>query len=72
MKTFKPFLILVFFSIIQFTLAQNVYIPDENFKNRLIELGIDTNTDGEISYEEAEAKTGELNHLHNKLLMRLV
>lgn len=61
MKTFKPFLILVFFSIIQFTLAQNVYIPDENFKNRLIELGIDTNTDGEISYEEAEAKTGELN-----------
>jgi hypothetical protein len=47
--------------IVQCAFSQNVYIPDENFKNRLIELGIDTNNDGEISYEEAAAVTGELN-----------
>ncbi len=40
--------------------AQIVTIPDENFKNRLIELGIDTDNDGEISYAEAEATTGTL------------
>ena len=35
--------------------AQNVNIPDVNFKNALINWGVDTNVDGEISYAEAEA-----------------
>jgi hypothetical protein len=37
--------------------AQNVNIPDINFKNALIEWGIDTSGDGEISYAEAEARS---------------
>lgn len=37
------------------TTAQNVYIPDIDLKYELIELGIDTNEDNEISYSEAEA-----------------
>lgn len=35
--------------------AQNVFIPDNNFKQRLIDAGFDTNSDSEISYTEAEA-----------------
>ena len=35
--------------------AQNVNIPDTNFKNALISAGVDTNEDGEISYAECEA-----------------
>lgn len=34
--------------------AQIVNIPDVNFKNALIEIGIDTNNDGEIQEGEAE------------------
>ena len=34
-----------------------VNIPDDNFLNALIELGVDTNGDGLISPEEAEAVT---------------
>ncbi len=34
--------------------AQNVNIPDANFKNALISVGVDTNEDGEISYAECE------------------
>lgn len=45
-------------------LAQIVYIPDQNFKNKLIQLGIDTNGDGEISYTEASAFYGTL-YLNN-------
>ena len=37
--------------------AQNVTIPDANFKAALIEEGVDSNADGEISYTEAEAVT---------------
>jgi Leucine-rich repeat (LRR) protein len=37
--------------------AQNVNIPDANFKNALISAGVDINDDGEISYAEAEAIT---------------
>jgi uncharacterized protein (TIGR02145 family) len=37
--------------------AQNVNIPDANFKSALISAGVDTNNDGEISYAEAEAIT---------------
>ena len=33
--------------------AQGVYIPDANFKNTLIALGVDTNSDGEIQFDEA-------------------
>ncbi len=38
----------------------NVYIPDANFKSRLIALGVDTNSDGEIQYTEASAFTNEI------------
>lgn len=41
--------------------AQIVNIPDANFKNSLITLGVDTNTDGEIQVAEAAALTGALN-----------
>ncbi|UCH15587.1 MAG: HYR domain-containing protein [Bacteroidales bacterium] len=41
-------------TIVSVSNAQNVYIPDENFKNYLIEEGRDTDGDGEISYSEAE------------------
>lgn len=39
----------------------NVYIPDANFKARLIALGVDSNSDGEIQFSEALAVTTELN-----------
>lgn len=39
----------------------NVYIPDTNFKAKLITLGVDTNTDGNIQFSEATAVTTELN-----------
>ncbi len=35
--------------------AQVVNIPDSNFKNALIDEGVDTNNDGEIQISEAEA-----------------
>jgi Leucine-rich repeat (LRR) protein len=37
--------------------AQNLNIPDADFKNALISVGVDINEDGEISYAEAEAIT---------------
>lgn len=37
--------------------AQNVNIPDPYFKAALIDVGIDTSGDGEISFSEAEAIT---------------
>ena len=37
--------------------AQNVNIPDANFKNALIEKGVDTNNDSIIQVSEAEAIT---------------
>lgn len=40
--------------------SQIVNIPDENFKNKLIDLGIDTDNDGEISYDEAANVYGHL------------
>lgn len=33
--------------------AQNVNIPDVNFKNKLIQIGVDTNADGQIQVSEA-------------------
>jgi hypothetical protein len=51
-KTFTLlFIILVGYSI----KAQIVNIPDTNFKNALISLGVDTNNNGEIEFTEAEA-----------------
>lgn len=38
-----------------------VYIPDANFKTKLITLGYDTNADGEIQFSEAAAVTTILN-----------
>ena len=41
--------------------AQNVNIPDANFKSYLLaNSGINTNSDSEISIAEAQAFTGEL------------
>jgi len=37
--------------------SQNVSIPDANFLAHLIKMGVDTNEDGQISYEEAEEVT---------------
>src|SRR5690606_17346721 len=61
MKSIFTFFILSFFS--NFLFAQNVNIPDANFKNALLahDPVIDTNSDGEIQVTEAEAITGALN-----------
>lgn len=53
MKNFYFLMFLITSSF--FSNAQIVNIPDLNFKNRLIELGIDINDDGEIQISEAEA-----------------
>lgn len=50
----------IFFSILILSgiaQAQVINIPDPNFKNRLILLGIDSNADGEIQQSEAIAVT---------------
>ena len=44
-------------AIVFISKAQNVNIPDANFKSALIEAGVDTDKDDEISYEEAESVT---------------
>lgn len=49
------FLAILFFSSL--LSAQNVNIPDANFKSKLIALGVDTNNDGEIQNSEAAATT---------------
>ncbi len=49
-------LVLLVLAMAYITSAQNVNIPDVNFKNFLISDGVDTNFDGEISYAEAAAK----------------
>ncbi|WP_291084167.1 leucine-rich repeat domain-containing protein [Flavobacterium sp. BFFFF1] len=40
--------------------VNNVYIPDANFRNRLIALGVDTNGDNEIQLTEAAVFTNEM------------
>src|SRR5665647_859011 len=42
------------------SMAQNVNIPDANFKAALIGNGIDINVDGEIQYDEASAYAGSI------------
>lgn len=55
MKNLYSLLVSLFIS---FTLnAQIIDIPDANFKNALISIGVDTDNDGEISISEAEART---------------
>jgi Leucine-rich repeat (LRR) protein len=55
MKTIIIWMLML--TITSVSIAQNVKIPDANFKNALIEAGVDTSGDGEISYAEAEAVT---------------
>lgn len=40
--------------------SDTVFIPDANFKNGLLNLGIDLNNDGEIQYSEAESWTAQI------------
>ncbi|MCU4189566.1 T9SS type A sorting domain-containing protein [Flavobacterium sp. HXWNR29] len=49
----KIFLLLLFISTI--AQSQIVNIPDANFKAKLIDLGVDTNSDGNIQFSEAIA-----------------
>ena len=53
------------YSITSFNLVvndpNNVYIPDANFKAKLIALGVDSSGDGNIQYAEAAAVTTEIN-----------
>ncbi len=51
------FLTLLFASFLSFVYSQNVEVPDANFKNPLIYAGVDTDEDGEISFDAAEAIT---------------
>ncbi len=53
MKTLASVLFML--GLVCISSAQNVNIPDINFKNALINYSVDTNYDGEISYAEAEA-----------------
>ena len=61
----RNLLIIAFFLSLSFTSAQNVSIPDTNFKNKLISLGIDENNDGEIQKSEAN----EVKIRHFKFLL---
>lgn len=51
MKNIYTFLFLLSCTFLN---AQIVNIPDANFKNALIDEGVDTNNDGEIQVSEAE------------------
>ena len=54
----KPLIITFLFSFcFSLLVGQNVSIPDTNFKNALIEKGVDTNNDSIIQVSEAEAIT---------------
>ena len=52
----KKILLLLFF-VTGIVTAQNVNIPDANFKAKLIALGVDTNADNEIQLSEALVPT---------------
>ena len=45
MKFRYPFLVLYFSLAVQTGLAQNTYVPDDNFEQRLIDLGYDDTLD---------------------------
>jgi len=55
---------MLFFSFITFVFAQNVNIPDANFKAYLVgNTAINTNGDSEISVAEAQAFSGEMAYI---------
>ena len=58
MKTLTLLILMLTIAFVSST--QNVNIPDVNFKIALIEEGVDTDEDGEISYTEAESITSYL------------
>jgi Leucine-rich repeat (LRR) protein len=58
MKAKITFLLLLFSLITQAQIG--IYFSDSNFKSKLIDLGIDTNGDGQIQISEAHAVTGTL------------
>lgn len=61
-STYKPVLTVLLLFITVFTQAQNISIPDANFKQALLDhADINTNGDSEISQDEAENFTGTLN-----------
>jgi len=51
----------VSFQLLVYDSTLIVNIPDANFKARLITIGVDTNTDGNIQFSEAAAVNTELN-----------
>ena len=53
----KKLLLPILFTWTVTVFAQNVTIPDPNFKAALIAEGVDTNQDGEIQTTEAETIT---------------
>jgi len=55
MRTIKSILTLLLLMLAISSHAQILHIPDAIFKSVLIELGIDTSGDGEISHAEAQA-----------------
>jgi len=58
----KKTVLALLFALLNFTLqAQNIYIPDANFKATVIAEGIDIDGDGQISLTEAHTVTGTLN-----------
>jgi uncharacterized repeat protein (TIGR01451 family) len=50
MKKKISFILILFYT---YSFSQVVYIPDANFKNGLINSGVDANYDGQIQYSEA-------------------
>ncbi|WP_299684711.1 T9SS type A sorting domain-containing protein [uncultured Dokdonia sp.] len=62
----KKITLLVLF-ITSMASAQIVNIPDANFRNRLITLGVDINSDGQIQVSEATAVTGTLDVSGNNI-----
>ena len=61
MKTTAKILLLLLVSAVLFIQCEkevpHIKIPDNHFQNALIEAGIDTDGDGQISHMEAEAVT---------------
>lgn len=53
----KKIILILFVWVSQTLSAQNVNIPDTNFKAALIDVGVDTNGDGEIQVSEAQSRT---------------
>ena len=53
----KKYVVAIVFIVSISSVAQNVNIPDANFKAKLIQLGVDTNSDGDIQVSEAQVVT---------------